>query len=143
MPDELPPPSPDEPKPQRSGEEREWLIKSLNRGRRSAGDAAAKPEVERPRKVSRSGGHPPGPKRMFHPDGRFCEESGQRFDYVFPELLDDPAIPPWVFERVPFLLRGTNCRFQPRRATREGERVVVGLRYGHGDLPRGSGQNQG
>jgi hypothetical protein len=51
-------------------------------------------------------------------------------------LLEDPALPPWIFERVPFLLRGTNDRFQPRRATREEERIVVGLRYGHGDLPR-------
>ena len=73
---------------------------------------------------------------MFHPEGRFRDESGNRFDYIFPELLEDPALPPWIFERVPFLLRGTTDRFQPRRATREDERIVVGLRYGYGDLPR-------
>ncbi|HEY3898339.1 MAG TPA: hypothetical protein VGM54_06985 [Chthoniobacter sp.] len=107
---------------------------------RTESKAASKLEVEHARKVTRFRGRPPGPTKFFHPAGRFRGESGSRFDYIFAELLEDPALPPWIFERVPFLLRGTNDRFQPRRATREEERIVVGLRYGYGDLPRALGR---
>lgn len=115
---------------------RDWIFKPLNREPREATGREPLAELECARRATRLRGQQPGPTKMYHPGGCFQDELGDRFDYVFPELLEDPALPPWVFERVPFLLRGTTERFQPRRATREAERIVVGLRYGHGDLPR-------
>jgi hypothetical protein len=119
-----------------SPEDREWIFKPLDEERRDATRLSATLEIECARQAARSRGITPGPTRMFHSAGRFRDQSGVRFDYLFPELLEDPALPAWVFERVPFLLRGTTDRFQPRRTSREAERIVVGLRYGHGDLPR-------
>ena len=118
------------------GEENDWIFKPIDGRSHETTSAESAPQLERSRGGNRRRGHAPGPKKMFHPEGRFRDESGNRFDYIFPELLEDPALPPWIFERVPFLLRGTADRFQPRRATREEERIVVGLRYGYGDLPR-------
>jgi hypothetical protein len=136
MPEETSPRIPDDRKsgaPEASGN-RERILKRVDP--RAERGISSKLEVEHARRVTRFRGRPPGPTKLFHPEGRFRDESGNCFDYIFPELLEDPALPPWIFERVPYLLRGTNDRFQPRRATREAERIVVGLRYGHGDLPR-------
>ena len=142
MPDET---SPQPPPGRKSGsravlETGDWIFKPLSRNSTEAAHSEADAPVECARRAARLRGRKPGPTKMFHPGGRFRDELGECFDYVFPELLEDPALPPWVFERVRFLLRGTNDRFQPRRAARDAERIVVGLRYGYGDLPRGGAE---
>jgi len=117
-------------------ENRDWIFKPLKRRPTEGARSDSEAQIECARRATRLRGRKPGPTKMFHPGGRFRNELGEPFDYVFLELLEDPTLPPWVFEHLPFLLRGTNDRFQPRRATRETERIVVGLRYGYGDLPR-------
>jgi hypothetical protein len=72
---------------------------------------------------------------MYHPAGRILEQNGARFDYLFPDLLDDPAWGLPVFLGVPTLLRGTGDLFVSRRSAREEDRLSIGLKYGHGDLP--------
>lgn len=138
MPDDASPQHPDRPKrgARIESESRAWTVKPLNQRPKETTRSESEVQIECARRATRLHGHKPGPAKMFHPGGRFRDETGECFDYLFPELLEDPALPPWVFERVPFLLRGTKDRFQPRRAARESERIVVGLRYGYGDLPR-------
>jgi len=80
-------------------------------------------------------GGPPSPRRMYHPSGRFREQSGSTFDYLFAELLEDRSIALPAFLGVPTLLRGTTDLFFSRRSAREEDRLSIGLKYGHGDLP--------
>jgi hypothetical protein len=47
-----------------------------------------------------------GIPRIVHAKGRFQARGGQRFDYVFPELLVDPTLPPVVFPSVEMLAEG-------------------------------------
>lgn len=37
--------------------------------------------------------------KMYHPAGRLRDKDGNAFDWVFPELLKDPTLPPTVFPR--------------------------------------------
>jgi hypothetical protein len=138
MPHELPSRAPGLPKAGAAcdRENRDWIFKPIPAKADDLMESAL--EAESARRAARLRGFSSGPVRMYHRGGRFHDGQGERFDYIFPELLEDPALPSWVFERVPFLLRGTNDHFQPRRAARDAERIVVGLRYGHGDIPRHS-----
>jgi hypothetical protein len=39
----------------------------------------------------------PGVRTLYHEAGRFRGPDGRRFDYVFPELIKDPTLPPHLF----------------------------------------------